>query len=60
MSGQDAIAHICRIDECSEAKAIDQLRVAVAKGFVKARLPDLETPIATWPFRPSRRLLLAA
>jgi hypothetical protein len=53
MSGQDAIAQIRRIDECSEGKAIDQLRVAVAKGFVKARLPDPRNPdrdLAVSPF----------
>jgi hypothetical protein len=44
MPGIEAIAHICKVDNCSEADAIMALREAIALGAVRARLPDQQRP----------------
>ena len=53
MPGADAIAHICQVDRCSEAVAIEQLRKAIVASAVRARLPDprnLDRAVPVSPF----------
>jgi hypothetical protein len=44
MPGAEAIAHICQVERCREAEAIEQLRAAIVGLEVGARLLDVKRP----------------
>jgi|SRR5262245_10946692 len=44
MPGKEAIAHICKVEGCSVADAIERLRKTIVAGAVRKRLPDPDNP----------------